>query len=154
MLDLNTQFCRIQNLHISQTFIQHQEGTLQFCRIQNLHISQTLQALIIQFLCFVEFKIYISLKQPNNNHGYIHCFVEFKIYISLKLFFFFYDIIICFVEFKIYISLKQQLSHGHLKNVLQNSKFTYLSNLARERSTNSSVLQNSKFTYLSNGVVE
>ena len=33
-----------------------------FCRIQNLHISQTQPNSITLFLSFVEFKIYISLK--------------------------------------------------------------------------------------------
>ena len=34
-------FCRIQNLHISQTIKRDTRLTYPFCRIQNLHISQT-----------------------------------------------------------------------------------------------------------------
>ena len=34
-------FCRIQNLHISQTFPIPDKRCDMFCRIQNLHISQT-----------------------------------------------------------------------------------------------------------------
>ena len=34
-------FCRIQNLHISQTFRRINRVEFWFCRIQNLHISQT-----------------------------------------------------------------------------------------------------------------
>ena len=37
-------FCRIQNLHISQTVIPNPANTSLFCRIQNLHISQTERA--------------------------------------------------------------------------------------------------------------
>ena len=55
-----------------------------FCRIQNLHISQTGIDWLEQEICFVEFKIYISLKQDNNDGTYTPSFVEFKIYISLK----------------------------------------------------------------------
>ena len=57
-----TLFCRIQNLHISQT--EHDTNLLEFmfCRIQNLHISQTIALPIPALTSFVEFKIYISLK--------------------------------------------------------------------------------------------
>ena len=57
---------------------------------------------------FVEFKIYISLKQNCNVHFSAFRFVEFKIYISLKLDD--KDAVVAqgFVEFKIYISLKQR----------------------------------------------
>ena len=55
-------FCRIQNLHISQTNISQDEAYTKFCRIQNLHISQTFSLVYGHFFCFVEFKIYISLK--------------------------------------------------------------------------------------------
>ena len=55
-------FCRIQNLHISQTGIAKANHRKAFCRIQNLHISQTLFKLEKFLICFVEFKIYISLK--------------------------------------------------------------------------------------------
>ena len=34
-------FCRIQNLHISQTLQMVRIAVGTFCRIQNLHISQT-----------------------------------------------------------------------------------------------------------------
>ena len=103
------------------------------------------------FNCFVEFKIYISLKQLVRLNGYQVSFVEFKIYISLKPNFPPSFLDKCFVEFKIYISLKQSSHYKHtrysfvefkiyisLKHyclpffkpfVLQNSKFTYLSNL-------------------------
>ena len=56
-------FCRIQNLHISQTRILRKRRIRKFCRIQNLHISQTRSGAGIRIKCFVEFKIYISLKQ-------------------------------------------------------------------------------------------
>ena len=55
-------FCRIQNLHISQTVEVVGFIHLVFCRIQNLHISQTIKAIIKSLGRFVEFKIYISLK--------------------------------------------------------------------------------------------
>ena len=55
-------FCRIQNLHISQTNKITRINTPWFCRIQNLHISQTDIASLTPLQGFVEFKIYISLK--------------------------------------------------------------------------------------------
>ena len=55
-------FCRIQNLHISQTEQLKQVLLYKFCRIQNLHISQTTRLISFFTACFVEFKIYISLK--------------------------------------------------------------------------------------------
>ena len=55
-----------------------------FCRIQNLHISQTKAEEIEPFESFVEFKIYISLKQIYYLSHQLLGFVEFKIYISLK----------------------------------------------------------------------
>mgnify|MGYP001680947785 CR=1 FL=1 len=55
-------FCRIQNLHISQTCLINKAPTFKFCRIQNLHISQTCAWTITFSISFVEFKIYISLK--------------------------------------------------------------------------------------------
>ena len=149
MID-DVRFCRIQNLHISQTqpvFQQYHVQVLQnskftylsnhslrnlpnrlFCRIQNLHISQTMVGVVVRLVGFVEFKIYISLKLLVYMRGGFVSFVEFKIYISLKL-----------------IVLNRILFA-----VLQNSKFTYLSNLRRRFGLSSSVLQNSKFTYLSN----
>ena len=57
------QFCRIQNLHISQTDRLKVYYDELFCRIQNLHISQTKASTLIENLSFVEFKIYISLKR-------------------------------------------------------------------------------------------
>ena len=99
-------FCRIQNLHISQTASQAAACSVQFCRIQNLHISQTNSLASPSPACFVEFKIYISLKH--------NCFLVI------------------------------------FKNVLQNSKFTYLSNGWSVKLIKLPVLQNSKFTYLSN----
>ena len=60
-------------------------------------------------MCFVEFKIYISLKQANRQQKKSYCFVEFKIYISLKLYAPKAVIPRSFVEFKIYISLKPQI---------------------------------------------
>ena len=56
------EFCRIQNLHISQTTSRVSIVSNAFCRIQNLHISQTRNATDSQRYGFVEFKIYISLK--------------------------------------------------------------------------------------------
>ena len=56
----------------------------EFCRIQNLHISQTGTFSILAFASFVEFKIYISLKHVKGLKKRIKRFVEFKIYISLK----------------------------------------------------------------------
>ena len=55
-------FCRIQNLHISQTGVLSICDAIEFCRIQNLHISQTGANLVSAGIGFVEFKIYISLK--------------------------------------------------------------------------------------------
>ena len=55
-----------------------------FCRIQNLHISQTKAEEIEPFESFVEFKIYISLKHTGGYKKSFTGFVEFKIYISLK----------------------------------------------------------------------
>ena len=59
-------FCRIQNLHISQTSLVTNFNSNSFCRIQNLHISQTTSKSTGAFPRFVEFKIYISLKQGND----------------------------------------------------------------------------------------
>ena len=101
-------------------------------------------------LRFVEFKIYISLKQRLKKSVRLVCFVEFKIYISLKRVFVFQNQHIRFVEFKIYISLKLVYYRAFCISVLQNSKFTYLSNIPLAIATASHVLQNSKFTYLSN----
>ena len=56
-----------------------------FCRIQNLHISQTHLFEGMLFNGFVEFKIYISLKRGAIAKLNKISFVEFKIYISLKL---------------------------------------------------------------------
>ena len=55
-------FCRIQNLHISQTTTRPIVCKNPFCRIQNLHISQTPFKSFLWTVSFVEFKIYISLK--------------------------------------------------------------------------------------------
>ena len=41
------EFCRIQNLHISQTCVQIRINFTMFCRIQNLHISQTILAYLL-----------------------------------------------------------------------------------------------------------
>ena len=57
------EFCRIQNLHISQTETVEEILAKMFCRIQNLHISQTDDDIRMMFESFVEFKIYISLKR-------------------------------------------------------------------------------------------
>ena len=57
------EFCRIQNLHISQTNTGATTVYHVFCRIQNLHISQTKEVLNNGDISFVEFKIYISLKR-------------------------------------------------------------------------------------------
>ena len=78
----------------------------QFCRIQNLHISQTILLNVKKVMSFVEFKIYISLKQVRVDKLELGSFVEFKIYISLKLLIRKFLTEDCFVEFKIYISLK------------------------------------------------
>ena len=66
-------FCRIQNLHISQTYEKTQRKNERFCRIQNLHISQTYLSSEHQGISFVEFKIYISLK--HSHFGSIVVFV-------------------------------------------------------------------------------
>ena len=58
-------FCRIQNLHISQTPNHFIYVDFKFCRIQNLHISQTNLDTRMVIECFVEFKIYISLKRAS-----------------------------------------------------------------------------------------
>ena len=55
-----------------------------FCRIQNLHISQTNKKQSKKEKSFVEFKIYISLKLLQKHFIDNISFVEFKIYISLK----------------------------------------------------------------------
>ena len=190
-------FCRIQNLHISQTEDVRTAINEQFCRIQNLHISQTRLSQLILYCCFVEFKIYISLKPA------ICCVVYFKVlqnskftYLSNKEYTQVYLNLFCriqnlhisqtrrywrlqplkfcriqnlhisqtvehwqntelsFVEFKIYISLKQIFKDFHLERVLQNSKFTYLSNKRQNKGAVSLVLQNSKFTYLSNKSID
>ena len=77
-------FCRIQNLHISQTISSINLSKTMFCRIQNLHISQTSSVTSPVAVCFVEFKIYISLKHAIRKVKENNSFVEFKIYISLK----------------------------------------------------------------------
>ena len=78
------EFCRIQNLHISQTKSVSDVSDVSFCRIQNLHISQTVCKSRKNGKGFVEFKIYISLKRSSYFLEAFFCFVEFKIYISLK----------------------------------------------------------------------
>ena len=55
-----------------------------------------------------------------------------------------------FVEFKIYISLKLDYLGDESILGLQNSKFTYLSNMMIMYISTVTGLQNSKFTYLSN----
>ena len=55
-----------------------------FCRNQNLHISQTVTHNLKHLSCFVEIKIYISLKLFEPVLRYCQRFVEIKIYISLK----------------------------------------------------------------------
>ena len=84
VIELFCKFCRIQNLHISQTLIYLFNVTTMFCRIQNLHISQTHKFELVIHFRFVEFKIYISLKQEMVATPEFKGFVEFKIYISLK----------------------------------------------------------------------
>ena len=59
-----------------------------------------------RLICFVEIKIYISLKQNEQGVSDADCFVEIKIYISLKQYLFTDSHCFCFVEIKIYISLK------------------------------------------------
>ena len=120
------------------------------CRIQNLHISQTRVVGFNHHVRFVEFKIYISLKL---------LFVLFRVQIRLQNSKFTYlsnseyvsklnwfvcriqnlhisqtghessQLCLRFVEFKIYISLKLIVQCNFLQFRLQNSKFTYLSNL-------------------------
>ena len=123
-------FCRIQNLHISQTKNRAIFSAVLFCRIQNLHISQTFPYFSKEEISFVEFKIYISLKHCKDKYSIQYSFVEFKIYISLKLAYLCSSQLYCFVEFKIYISLKHDSEVKQRLTVLQNSKFTYLSNLS------------------------
>ena len=101
---------------------------LLFCRIQNSHIPQTIPESRCDISSFVEFKIYISLKHIQKHLSYLLSFVEFKIYISLKPSQSIGFKTNGFVEFKIYISLKQQAWLNRVVKVLQNSKFTYLSN--------------------------
>ena len=81
------------------------------CSFQNLHISQTWRVFRLLRRCFVEFKIYISLKHSVTITILNYCFVEFKIYISLKRNLIHNGLGAGFVEFKIYISLKQRLYH-------------------------------------------
>ena len=71
-------FCRIQNLHISQTYGVNSNLSRPFCRIQNLHISQTAVEADIARLSFVEFKIYISLKlkQQTLNQKQMFCRIQ------------------------------------------------------------------------------
>ena len=66
---------------------QYEENVIQetmFCRIQNLHISQTKEFKKGNLNSFIEFKIYISLKQLLHQECFLNRFIEFKIYISLK----------------------------------------------------------------------
>ena len=106
--------------------------------------------IISQHFSFVEFKIYISLKHRLCVISFLLCFVEFKIYISLKRNRLGVTHLFSFVEFKIYISLKRIILLFGFIMVLQNSKFTYLSNIEGRQIKTNTVLQNSKFTYLSN----
>ena len=107
---LLTMFCRIQNLHISQTYSWLLWFWIWFCRIQNLHISQTIKLVRSGVVSFVEFKIYISLKHSHGSLVECSGFVEFKIYISLKPRTGSIYRKNGFVEFKIYISLKHNLN--------------------------------------------
>ena len=145
---------------------------IKVCRIQNLHISQTFRIWVFQLRMFVEFKIYISLKRllqqinqvqrlQNSKFTYLsnvcfslrkrkYCLQNSKftylsnsflnssisravcriqnLHISQTLLFL-PILFILFVEFKIYISLKRKLLINFVKSCLQNSKFTYLSNI-------------------------
>ena len=103
---------------------------VRFCRNQNLHISQTAVSANLPPLCFVEIKIYISLKHYKMNLPPMSSFVEIKIYISLKLALSVTASLLCFVEIKIYISLKPKTASSIRTIVLQKSKFTYLSNIS------------------------
>ena len=99
-----------------------------FCRIQNLHISQTIHFYFHHIVSFVEFKIYISLKQAI-------CSLDPIIVLQNSKF--------------TYLSNRVKQLKPVIR-VLQNSKFTYLSNEFNNQNALRGVLQNSKFTYLSN----
>ena len=164
-------FCRIQNLHISQTSDGKTAWEAVFCRIQNLHISQTLRLFIKSSTSFVEFKIHISLKRiniqellrrflqnskftylsnsaPSRTIHFIFCRIQnshisqtdFPTCIFTRVFCRIQNSHISqtvirythykynFVEFKIHISLKLYMYQQTSLKILQNSKFTYLSN--------------------------
>ena len=77
-------FCRIQNLHISQTTGAKKTTTILFCRIQNLHISQTLSEVYWNSVLFCRIQnLHISQTELTSSN-ISKSFVEFKIYISLK----------------------------------------------------------------------
>ena len=101
-------FCRIQNLHISQTIVQSSHSI--FCFVEfKIYISLKQSSFFhLSRRSFVEFKIYISLKRQSKRLESTWSFVEFKIYISLKLNQYLTLQLSCFVEFKIYISLKHR----------------------------------------------
>ena len=77
---------------------------------------------------FVEFKIYISLKHSIGSFILLSvCRIQ-NLHIS-QTGKYLLKVICLFVEFKIYISLKRYVRVSHHDKCLQNSKFTYLSNL-------------------------
>ena len=77
-------FCRIQNLHISQTIKLPNSSHYKFCRIQNLHISQTMvwEGIKTAVFCRIQ-NLHISQTRCSTFTTSVS-FVEFKIYISLK----------------------------------------------------------------------
>ena len=143
-------FCRIQNLHISQTYSFVYLKNLVFCRIQNLHISQTTPTVYTRTVGFCRIQN-LHISQTVAELGKLEeGFVEFKIYISLKHNFSFLVPPYVLQNSK-FTYLSNQLARGkNIDRVLQNSKFTYLSNRGLFLANNIAVLQNSKFTYLSN----
>ena len=140
----NSKFTYLSNL-TSVVYI-----SIKFSRIQNLHISQTYIGGLAVTLGLVEFKIYISLKLLGLQGIPQGCLVEFKIYISLKQYL--VSLLTLYVQQNskfTYLS-NNACTRPPTSLVQQNSKFTYLSNNFYLMMNKVSVQQNSKFTYLSN----
>ena len=117
-LTISTKFCRIQNLHISQTVVVVDLKSIAFCRIQNLHISQTSSGCYCRNKRFCRIQnLHISQTFNMNTGGiYLFCRIQ-NLHISQTAVLVspFYR---SFVEFEIYISLKPYVNRLSLVAVL------------------------------------
>ena len=98
----NSKFTYLSNIYFANSLY------CSVCRIQNLHISQTYMLLTVCTVLFVEFKIYISLKR-GITHKYGVSRLQNSKFTYLSNSRSVISSLLPFVEFKIYISLKPQI---------------------------------------------